>query len=136
MLELWVFDRSGAFSSGMLSLENAPDLLGRVLIIYAMMEDTDLGLNSFLKYDANPECGPYVTFGSLSCFYLRPIPIAAPDPIIGPGTTCYAASRSREEEPSFVVKFSWRKRSDYIELDILERMSERNVQGIIRLANA
>ena len=135
MLELWVVDRSGAFSSGILSLEEAPDLLGRVLTTYAIMDDTDLGLNSFLLYDAVLECGPRVMFDSLSSFYLRPIPIAVSDYIVGPGTTCYAASRSRDEEPYFVVKFSWRKSKEYIELDILERMLERNVQGTIRVVN-
>ena len=135
MLELWVFDRSGALSSGMLILEEAQDLLGRTLTTYAMMDDTDLGLNNFLKYDAVPGSGCRIIFDSSSSLYLRSNPIAVPDYIVGPGTTCYAASRSKEEEPSMVVKFSWRKSEKYSELNVLKHVSKLDVQGTIRLVN-
>jgi len=136
ILELWVFDRSGAFSSGGIDLKEAPYLLVQTLTTYTMMNNNELGLNEFMKYDTGQGSYTHVTFDSLDTFYLRPDPIAAPDYIVGPGTACYTASTSKTRDPSVVIKFSWRKDEEYIELKVLERISQRNVQGVVRLVAA
>lgn len=44
-LELWVFDRSGAYSSERLDLAERPDLLWRALAGYTLMSDEEVGFN-------------------------------------------------------------------------------------------
>jgi len=131
-LELWVFDRSGAYSSDMLDLAQKPHLLMQTLANYTMMSDEEVGLNTFVKR-LEPGSDSYVTFNQHDKLHLRPGIIAAKSYIIGLGTTCYAASESTTGEPNFVVKFSWRKDEAPAELRVLKRASERNVWGIIRL---
>ena len=133
MLEIWVFDRSGAFSGGLLNLKEAPHLLAEVLMTYAIMDDTALGLGSFLNYCGPQEPSLYVIFDASNKFYLHSTPIAAPDYIVGPGTVCYAASKSKAEQPSAVIKFSWRYTEEYTELNVLKRISKHDITGTIRL---
>ncbi|KAI1171974.1 kinase-like domain-containing protein [Nemania sp. FL0916] len=131
-LELWVFDRSGAYSSGKLSLAQNPHLLAYALAGYSMMSDEECGINTFVRH---PDAGSssYVTFGEFSKLYLGPKAIATPDYLVGLGTTCYPASMSSTEEPCSVVKFSWRVDETPTELRLLKQARDRNVWGIIQL---
>jgi hypothetical protein len=131
-LELWVFDRSGAYSSEKLDLAQRPALLVQTLAGYTMMRDEESGLNTFVKR-LGPGSDSYVTFDQGDKLYLRPELIAAPGYIVGLGTTCYAASVSTTGEPDIVIKFSWRADGTHAELRLLERARERNVWGVIRL---
>jgi hypothetical protein len=134
-LELWVFDRSGAYSSEKLDLAQRPHLLVQTLVSYTMMSDEESGLNTFVKR-SGPGLETYVTFDQREELYLRPEIIAAPSNLVGLGTTCFAASVSTTGEPDIVVKFSWREEGTPIELRSLKPASERNVWGVIRLLNA
>lgn len=131
-LELWVFDRSGAYSSERLDLAHRPDLLVRALAGYTLMSDEEAGFNTFVKRLA-PGSDSYVIFHQQDKFYLRPDLIATADYIVGPGTTCYVASTSRIGEPEAVIKFSWREYEEPTELRLLQRAHERNAWGIIQL---
>lgn len=131
-LELWVFDRSGAYSSERLDLAQRPDLLVRILAGYALMSDEEAGFNTFVKHHA-PGSDSYVTFRQRDKFYLRPEPIATADYIVGLGTTCYAASVSTVGEPDTVIKFSWREDKEPTEVRLLERAHERNAWGVVQL---
>jgi len=131
-LELWVFDRSGAYSSEKFDLAQRPDLLVQTLAGYTMMRDEESGFNTFVK-PLRPRSDSYVAFDQCDKLYLRPELIAAPGYIVGLGTTCYAASVSTTGEPDVVIKFSWREDGAHAELRLLERARERNVWGVIRL---
>ncbi|KAH6957780.1 hypothetical protein BKA56DRAFT_601420 [Ilyonectria sp. MPI-CAGE-AT-0026] len=133
-MELWVFDRSGAYSSEKLDLVQRPDLLIRIMASYAMMSDEEAGFNSFIRRDG---LGDYVAFGSADQdetvrLYLEDKPIAAPEYLVGPGTTCYAARTSISQTAEFVVKFAWREDSNHTERELLELTKERNVWGVIK----
>ncbi|KAJ4321988.1 hypothetical protein N0V84_005035 [Fusarium piperis] len=117
-LELWVFDRSGAYSSEKFDLAQKPGRLVQTLAGYIMMSDEEAGLNTFVKHLGSDG---FVTFGQRDKLYLRPKLIAAPDYIVGLGTTCYAASQSTTGEPGMVVKFSWREGPTHAEIQQLER---------------
>ncbi|EGX94962.1 Protein kinase-like domain [Cordyceps militaris CM01] len=106
-LELWVFDRSGAYSSGVLDIARDPNLPLRVLAGYGMMSDQESGMNMLIK-----SLGP----GD-----------------VGRGTVCFAASASAATEPTIVVKFSWRVDTTPVELRVLERARDRKVWGVLRL---
>lgn len=131
-LELWVFDRSGAYSSKRLDLAQRPDLLVRALAGYTLMSDEEAGFNTFVKRLA-PGSNSYVTFHKHDKFHLRPELIATADYIVGPGTTCYVASTSTIGEPGIVIKFSWREDEEPTELRLLQRAHERNAWGVIQL---
>ncbi|KAJ8119627.1 hypothetical protein ONZ43_g3466 [Nemania bipapillata] len=131
-LELWVFDRSGAYSSERIDLAQRPDLLVRVLAGYTLMSDKEVGFNTFVK-PAAPGLGSYVTFGRRDKFYLRPWFIATADYMVGPGTTCFVASTWKRGEADNVIKFSWREDEESTELRLLERAHERNAWGVIQL---
>ena len=131
-LELWVFDRSGAYSSESLDLAQRPDLLMQVLAGYALMSDEEAGFNTFVKRLA-PGSDSYVTFHQHDKFYLRPELVATADYIVGPGTTCYVASTSTIGEPGTVIKFSWREDEEPTELCLVQRAHERNAWGVIQL---
>lgn len=131
-LELWVFDRSGAYSSERLDLAQRPDLLVRALAGYTLMSDEEAGFNTFVKRLA-PGSNSYVTFHEHDKFHLRPELIATADYIVGPGTTCYVASTSTIGEPGTVIKFSWREDEEPTELRLLQRAHERNAWGIIQV---
>lgn len=131
-LELWVFDRSGAYSSERLDLAQRPDLLVRILAGYALMSDEEAGFNTFVKHHA-PGSDSYVTFRQRDKLCLRPKPIATADYIVGLGTTCYAASVSTVGEPDTVIKFSWREDEEPTEVRLLELAHERNAWGVVQL---
>lgn len=131
-LELWVFDRSGAYSSEKFNLAQRPDLLVQTLAGYTLMSDEEVGFNTFVKRLA-PGSNSYVTFHPYDVFHLRPKLIASADYIVGPGTTCFAASTSTSGETGIVIKFSWREEDEPTELRLLQRAHESNVWGVIQL---
>ncbi|KAI1158965.1 hypothetical protein F5B18DRAFT_47246 [Nemania serpens] len=49
MMELWVFDRSGAYSSGAFDIHDKPDTFARALVGYATMDDDAMGLDTFIE---------------------------------------------------------------------------------------
>lgn len=104
-LELWVFDRSGAYSSGVLDIARDPSLPLRVLAGYGMMSDQESGMKMLIK-SLGPEDGNYILPGRTPKLFLQPKTIAAPDYLVGLGTVCFAASASAATEPTTVVKFS------------------------------
>ena len=132
-LELWVFDRSGAYSSDRFDLAQRPDLLVRTLAGYTVMSDEEIGFNTFVKRLA-PRSDSYVTFDLDKKFHLRPELIATTNYIVGPGTACYGASTSPTGEPSTVIKFSWREDEEPTEIRLLQRARERNAWGVIQLS--
>lgn len=131
-LELWVFDRSGAFSSKKLDLKQSPDLLVHILAGYTMMSDEEAGINTFVK---RLEPGPhhYVTFDQADNLYLRFEMIATTGNFVGPCTTCYAASVATTGEPDTIVKFSWREDEVPTEFVLLKKARERKVWGTVQL---
>jgi Fungal protein kinase len=53
LMRLWVFDRSGAYSSKKFDIHNKPDRFVNTIAGYALMTDAELGLNTFIKRDKN-----------------------------------------------------------------------------------
>lgn len=50
-MELWVFDRSGPYSSGEFDIHNQPEKFIRALVGYTLMSDDELGLDYFIESD-------------------------------------------------------------------------------------
>ncbi|PVH80024.1 hypothetical protein DL98DRAFT_629814 [Cadophora sp. DSE1049] len=121
------------YSSEKINLSRTPDLLIKILASYSQMSEEELGFNTFIQ---GLELGtdPYVTFAQGEKLYLSKM-IATPSQIVGPGTTCYAASTTTKGQPSTVVKFSWRDDNDESqgEVEMLKRAHKRKVQGVVQL---
>ncbi|CAN9142136.1 unnamed protein product [Alternaria alternata] len=131
-LELWVFDRSGAYSSDRLDLTQSLDLLVQTLASYTLMTEEEVGFNTFIR-DLAPGSDSYVAFHQDHKFYLRPELVATANYMVGPGTTCYVASTSPTEKPDTVIKFSWREEEDPREVSLLLRAHERKAWGVIKM---
>lgn len=150
-LELWVFDRAGAYSSKPVDLASDPQLLLRILAGYDMMNGNESGINTFVKCP-RPGSDSYVSFdeevpddiacaidgdfwrvgGKMTKVYLRPEVLAAPGHLVGLGTTCFAASTSTPYEANIVVRFSWRANKTTDEPQLLQKLRERPVWGVVK----
>ncbi|KAM0670860.1 hypothetical protein ACQRIU_001255 [Beauveria bassiana] len=49
-MELWVYDRSGAYSSGEFNIHHEPQKLARALVAYATMDDAAMGLDTSIEW--------------------------------------------------------------------------------------
>lgn len=49
-MELWVFDRSGAYSSGEFDIHREPEKFARALVAYATMDDESMGLGKSIDW--------------------------------------------------------------------------------------
>jgi hypothetical protein len=52
-MRLWVFNRSGLYSSEKFDTHKEPERFVKVIAGYALMTDAELGLNIFIKRDGN-----------------------------------------------------------------------------------
>jgi Fungal protein kinase len=134
-MELWVFDRSGAYSCMPFDIEQRPDLFIKAMAGYTMMSDEEVGFNLFVQEDT---LGLYIVFSDGSRvkaerLYLEDQAIVAAQYLVGTGTTCYAARRPTSSSLEFVVKFVWRENERHVERELLELAKERNVWGVVKL---
>lgn len=126
-MQLWIFGRSGAYSSDTFDILQQPDRYVRAITRYTLMMDEELGLDTFLKRDvqhpsvtlANAKTGADVTLpASASPFIIWRA-------IVSRGTFCY-----RTADQQHVVKFSWRSDKRRPEACYLKR--SQGVKGIAR----
>ena len=127
-MRLYLFDRSGAYSSSNFNIHKHPDRFVRALAGYALMSDEELGLNTFIKRD---KCGNHIISHG-SKIYLEDTPIASQNGIVCRGTTCYRGKRESTTEWEYVVKFSWPSAKRRREGDLLRLAKDRGVNGIAR----
>ena len=129
-MELWVFDRSGPYSSGEFDIHEEPEKFIRALAGYAMMDDEELGLDTFT--DLNDK-GRLITIttdatGKETGMQLDEAPFVKQRAVVCRGTTCF-----RSSDQSSVVKFSWTSDKRPPETDHLRLAQEKGVEGIAKL---
>ncbi|ODA84209.1 hypothetical protein RJ55_02727 [Drechmeria coniospora] len=102
-MELWVFDRSGPYSSGPFDIHDKPEIFARAIVGYATMDDNAIGLDTFIKREDGYRHVILDDTGSSSNeMRIRlGMPIVRQKAIVCRGTTCC------EAENSNVAKFSW-----------------------------
>jgi hypothetical protein len=69
-MRLWVFDRSGSYSSANSDIYTEPERFIRVIAGYAPMTDAELGLNTFIKRNGT---GKYIVARNVRIFGDWPI---------------------------------------------------------------
>jgi hypothetical protein len=126
VMRLWMFDRSGPYSSEKFNIHEEPERFIKVIAGYALMTDAELGLNTFIKRDGN---GKYIVARDVKIF-LEDKPIASTKAIVCRGTTCYRGRRSDSTKWEYVVKFAWPSDKRQREGELLKMAKERGVTGI------
>ncbi|KAL9124715.1 MAG: hypothetical protein Q9217_005981 [Psora testacea] len=129
-MELWVFDRSGPYSSGLFDIHKEPEQFIRAIAGYAMMSDEELGLDTFVERDGEDR---FITItedvtGKEKRLHLERDPIVIQRAIVCRGTNCY-----RTKDSEHVVKFSWTSDKRPPEADHLRLARERGVNGVAKL---
>ncbi|KAI1357851.1 serine/threonine-protein kinase Sgk2 [Xylaria arbuscula] len=127
MIELWVFDRSGAYSSGPFDIHDEPDKFAPAFIGYTTMDDDAMGLDTFIEREVGHR---YVTLddanGKQTKVRLDKAMVRHKG-IVCRGTTCY------ETQNSHVAKFSWASDKRKLEVEQLKLAEERGVKGVARV---
>lgn len=129
-MELWVFDRSGPYSSGPFDIHKEPEKFIRAIAGYTMMSDEELGLDIFMERDGEDR---FITIaedvtGKEKRLHLERDPIVIQRAIVCRGTNCY-----RTKDSEHVVKFSWTSDKRPPEADHLRLARERGVDGVAKL---
>ena len=124
-MQLWVFDRSGAYSSETFDVREEPKQFVRVVVGYAFMTKAELGLDTFIQDDV---LHPTVTLpesisGKDRILQLEATPIFSQNAIACRGTSCFSTA-----DGTLVVKFSWRPDKKRSEADYLT--IARGVKGV------
>ncbi|VDB83583.1 Bgt-20028-2 [Blumeria graminis f. sp. tritici] len=115
--ELWVFDRTGAYSSGLKSIVSEKEMFVRAISSYLLMSDEELGLDlSTSKVGENL----FVTINGINDdptmqFKINPEPIVRPQRLITRGTTCFETV-----DKLSVVKYAWTSVKGCSEIDFLK----------------
>ncbi|PNY22172.1 Serine/threonine-protein kinase Sgk2 [Tolypocladium capitatum] len=126
-MELWVFDRSGAYSSGAFDIHDEPDKFARAFVGYTTMDDDTMGLDTFTEREDGHR---YVTLDDASGNETKvrlDKAMVRQKAIVCRGTTCY------ETENSHVAKFSWASDKWKLEVEQLKLAEERGVKGVARV---
>lgn len=126
-MELWVFDRSGAYSSGSFDIQDEPDKLARALVGYSTMDDNMMGLDTFVERQDGHR---YVTLDDASGKETRlrlDKAMVRQKAIVCRGTTCY------ETQNSHVAKFSWASDKRKLEVEQLKLAEAMGVEGVARV---
>ncbi|KAI1159506.1 serine/threonine-protein kinase Sgk2 [Nemania serpens] len=127
IMELWVFDRSGAYSSGAFDIHDKPDTSARALVGYATMGNNAIGLDTFIEREGKYH---YVTVDNVDSNETRirlSRPIVRQNAIVCRGTTCY------ETQDSNVAKFSWASDKRKLEVEQLRLAETKGVRGVARV---
>ncbi|KAI1271451.1 serine/threonine-protein kinase Sgk2 [Xylaria sp. FL0933] len=126
-MELWVFDRSGAYSSGPFDIHEEPDKFARAFVGYSTMDDAAMGLDTFIERNGKHR---YITVDDASGNSTRirlDKAMVHQKAIVCRGTTCY------KTENNSVAKFSWVPDKRKLEVDHLKLAEEKGVEGVARL---
>ncbi|VDB83524.1 Bgt-20087-2 [Blumeria graminis f. sp. tritici] len=128
VIEFWLIDRTGAYSSGFISIENNEQVLVRAICSYLLMSDEEVGLDTTIRKvdgrsiitidDGEP--------GLTREIEINPKPIIRSQKLTSCGTTCY-----RSVDEKFLVKYSWHRVHGKSEIDLLKEALQ--VNGVINL---
>lgn len=90
-MEVWIFDRSGPYSPDLFDIHDEPERFIQVVTGYTMMNDEELGLDTFTERDVD---GCFVALEqdstwNLTKLRLEPHPITHQRAIVCRGTSCF-----------------------------------------------
>ncbi|KAH8707831.1 hypothetical protein BB8028_0002g05710 [Beauveria bassiana] len=126
-MELWIYDRSGAYSSGEFDIHREPAKLARALVAYATMADDAMGLDLSIEWKKSHR---YITVedgnGNDKRVELKGL-LVRQRAVVCRGTTCFLTKQG-------VAKFSWRSdKRQPSEVKHLKLAQEKDVEGVATL---
>ncbi|SZF00954.1 unnamed protein product [Blumeria hordei] len=129
--ELWLFNRSGAYSSGPLSIEIHKDKLVRAISSYLFMSDEELGIYCPFRYiNGRSLLSLSNEKGDQSQDYeINPDPIFKAGTIVSRGTVCYDM-----RDKNAVVKYSWTRTTGQSEIDFMQDACD--TEGVVNYLRA
>jgi hypothetical protein len=130
MMELWVFDRSGPYSSGPFDIHKEPEKFVRAIIGYALMSNEELGLDNSIERGRNDT---FITItedrtGKKRKILLEQLPMVIHKAVVCRGTTCF-----RSKDLKHVVKLSWPSDLRLPEAGYLRRARDHGVESVAKL---
>ena len=130
MMEAWVFDRSGPYSSGEFDIHSEPEKFIKVITGYTSMSDAELGLDTYSELKGTDR---YINIGfdisgQRRRLQLETMPLVKQRATVCRGTTCF-----RTSDQEMVVKFSWTSDKRHCESKLLELAHEKGVEGVAEL---
>ncbi|KAI0553760.1 serine/threonine-protein kinase Sgk2 [Xylaria curta] len=123
-MELWVFDRSGPYSSGPFDINEHPEKFASALVGYAMYDSEKMGLDTFIKRNN-------IQIDNTK-FKLQEL-LVSQKAIVCRGTTCYRTKSATDGTTDGVVKFSWGPTKRTLEVMHLELAANKGVKGVAKL---
>ncbi|KAI0191791.1 serine/threonine-protein kinase Sgk2 [Xylaria flabelliformis] len=128
-MELWIFDRSGPYSSGIFDIHEEPDKFARAFIGYATMDNNIMGMDTFIQRRNGDSCIVLDDGTGHNIKLWFETAIIRQEAIVCRGTTCY------ETQNNSVAKFSWApdRRERKSEIEQLQLAAASNVQGIAKV---
>ncbi|SZF02823.1 unnamed protein product [Blumeria hordei] len=129
--ELWVFNRSGAFSSGVFDLEKHKEKLVRAICSYLLMSDQELGMDSSIRH---VDGRSFVSIDDKKLdktteLELKPDSFFRVGTLVTRGTTCFETT-----DKSKVVKYSWVRIPGKSEIDFLKHAN--GIEGVVEYVTA
>lgn len=124
MMELWVFDRSGPYSSGEFDIHPEQDKFARAFVAYATMDDAAMGLNIYTEEQQGHRNINVKYFDNNHIRTALNKPLVRQRGVVCRGTTCFLTALG-------VAKFSWLSDKQPSEVNLLQLASERGVRGVV-----
>ncbi|CAD6500094.1 BgTH12-04197 [Blumeria graminis f. sp. triticale] len=115
--ELWLFDRSGAYSAGPKKIVDDKEMLVRAISSYLLMSDEELGRDmSILRKNGQSTANFTGSDGnSDQIFEIKPKPVIQSTTLVTRGTTCY-----KTKDKSTMIKYSWSRSADNAEVRFMK----------------
>ncbi|KAI1932670.1 hypothetical protein LOZ65_000659 [Ophidiomyces ophidiicola] len=131
----WVFDRSGCYSPGQLNIHEEPQRFISLIVGYLMMNEEELGLDTFIKRNGNHRFIHIHRDGAKVSrqLELKPDPLIHQQAIACRGMSCYLTKALHSKHWNYVTKFSWATDKRTPEVDLLKLANQRQVEGIATL---
>lgn len=135
-MEVWVFDRSGCYSPRAFDIHKEPERFIQVIAGYAMMNEDELGLDTFTEQDGDCHFIRIEQDGARDGKRLRleSNPITRQRAIVCRGTSCWLTKTPESEDWDCVTKFSWPSNKRRPEADLIRLAHQKGVEGIAKLA--
>ncbi|KAI5862977.1 serine/threonine-protein kinase Sgk2 [Durotheca rogersii] len=127
IMELWIFDRSGPYSSGPFDIHEEPRMFARALVGYATMGDDEMGLDTFIERGGAHRHVTLDGTGGKETKMQLVKAMVRQHAIVCRGTTCY------KTKDGHVAKFSWASDKRKLEVEQLKLAEERGVEGVARV---
>lgn len=129
-MECWVFDRSGCYSPGAFNINQEPGRFIQVIAGYTMMEEEELGLDTFTEQDDDC-CFIHIDGANRrERLRLESEAFTHQRAIVCRGTSCYLTETPESKGWNYVTKFSWTSNKRRPEADLLQLARSRGVKGV------